>query len=71
MTPDAFEALLTRRDELQRQHELACAVLEEEGCGKYATRNYQKVARLYDELTAVQKQIDDELAAERAKETTP
>lgn len=66
MTREAFEALLTRRDELQRQHERACAILEEAPRDHY---QFKRCCRLYDELAAVQKQIDDELAAERAQET--
>lgn len=64
MTRQQFEALLTRRDEIQRSHERACAVLEEEP----HPFNHKKCVRLYDELAAVQKQIDDELEAERAAE---
>ena len=67
MNREAFDALLARRDDLQRQHELACAVLGEEPC----PGNLKRCARVYDELAAVQKQIDDELAAARAKERSP
>ncbi len=64
MTSVQFDALLARRDELQRKHERACAVLEEEP----HPMNHRKCVRLYDELAALQQQIDDELAAERAAE---
>jgi hypothetical protein len=62
MTTEEFDALLARRDDLQRQHRLACEVLEEEPC----PGNHRRCSRLYDELATVQKQIDDEIAAERA-----
>lgn len=62
-----FDALLARRDELQRRHELACEILSEEP----HPMNHRKCVKLYDELAAVQRQIDDELAAERAQETQP
>lgn len=60
-----FDALLARRDDLQRQHERACQILEEEPRSHY---QYRRCTRLYDELAALQKQIDDEIAAERAAE---
>jgi len=62
MTKEAFSALLVRRDELQADHERACAVLEENP----HPFNHKKCVRLYDELAAVQQRIDDEIAAERA-----
>lgn len=64
MKSDDFDALLARRDDLQRQHERACQINEEEPC----PGNLRRCARLYDELAAVQEQIDAELAAERAAE---
>lgn len=64
MKHQQFDALLTRRAELVRKHELACAVLAEEP----HPLNYQKVARLYDEAHAVQEQIDAEIEAERVAE---
>jgi hypothetical protein len=67
MTRDAFEALLTRRDELTREHTTACEILEEEG-PEHAHHNYREAARLYDEVRAVQEQIDAALAEERAAE---
>lgn len=70
MTREAFDALLVRRDELQSAHESACAILEEEG-SRYAHLNRRNCARAYEELAKVQRQIDDELAAERAAENAP
>jgi hypothetical protein len=67
MTKQQFDALLTRRDELQAAHERACLILEEEG-SRYAQPNRKKCARLYDELAQVQTEIDAEIAAERAAE---
>lgn len=64
MTLDEFETLLKRRDEKQREHESACAVLAEEP----HPMNHRRCVRLYDELAALQEQIDDELASERASE---
>ncbi len=64
MTREQFDALLVRRDELQDKHAHACAVLEEEPRSHY---QYRRCVRLYDELADVQRQIDDELAAERAE----
>lgn len=64
MTLDAFETLLKLRDEKRREHERACAVLEEEG----HPLNHKRCVRLYDELVALQEQIDDELAREAASE---
>jgi hypothetical protein len=63
MTSEAFEVLLVRRDELARKHERACAMLEEEP----HPLNHRKCVRLYDELEAVQKQIDAAIAEERAQ----
>ena len=68
MNPDAFDALLARRDELKLDHERACAILEEEGT-HHAQANHRKCGRLYDALAAVQAQVDAELAAERASGT--
>lgn len=67
MTRDEFTRLLARRDELQRDHELACAILEEQGPSQ-AHYNYRECVRRYDRLAAVQQQIDDALEAERAAE---
>lgn len=67
MTSADFDALLARRDELQRRHEIACAVLEQEG-SRHAHINHPKCVRLYDELVKVQARIDAELEAERASE---
>jgi hypothetical protein len=63
MTSEAFDILLVRRDELARKHERACAMLEEEP----HPINHKRCARLYDELEAVQKQIDAAIAEERAQ----
>lgn len=65
MTLDDFNALLARRDELQRAHDRACLILEEEGA-HCAHANHRKCIRLYDELAAVQTKIDDALAQEDA-----
>jgi hypothetical protein len=65
MNSQDFDALLARRDELQRKHDTACAILEEEG-PRFAHINLRKCGRIYDELAAVQARIDDEIAAERA-----
>lgn len=65
MTRDAFEALLVRRDELVREHTTACEILEEEGPTQ-AYHNHRKCAQLYDQVHAIQEQIDAEIAAERA-----
>lgn len=62
MTLDEFETLLKRRDEKQREHESACAVLAEES----HPLNHRRCVRLYDELQALQAEIDDELAREAA-----
>lgn len=62
MTLDEFETLLKRRDEKRSEHESACAVLEEDG----HPSNHRRCVRLYDELQALQAQIDDELAREAA-----
>jgi len=63
MTSEAFEVLLVRRDELARKHERACALLEEDP----HPLNHRKCVRLYDELEAVQQQIDAAIAEERAQ----
>lgn len=60
-----LDALLAQRNELDERHELAVAVLEKEGFDN-ATRNRAKCSRIYDERAAVQKRIDEFLAAERA-----
>lgn len=67
MTREAFDVLLTRRDELQSDHERACAILEEEG-PRYAHINRRECARAYEELAKAQALIDAELAAERAEQ---
>jgi hypothetical protein len=67
MKRDAFDALLKRREELESKHRAACERLEEEG-PEYAAWNYRTCARLYDQIQALQEQIDDEIAAERAAE---
>ncbi len=64
MNRDDFDALLARRDDLQRRHEQACQINEEEPC----PGNLRRCGRLYDQLAAVQEQIDAELEAERAAE---
>lgn len=64
MTREDFDILLHRRDELMRKHQRACAILEEEP----HPLNHQRCVRLFDELAAVQKQIDDELAAEQGRD---
>jgi hypothetical protein len=63
MTPEDFDALLARREELRADHERACAILVEEGS---THENLRECARRYNELTAVQAQIDAQLEAERA-----
>lgn len=67
LTREEFDALLARRDELQKKHETACLILEEDGA-HCAHANYRKCVRLYDELAAVQQKIDDAIAAETAEE---
>lgn len=67
VTREAFDALLARRDDLERQHTTACAILEEEG-PQYAAWNHRKCAKLHDQLTKVQAEIDAAIAAERAAE---
>lgn len=67
MTREQFEALLARRDAIQREHETACAILEEEGADG-AAHNYRRCARLYEQLARVQEQIDAEVDAERRAE---
>lgn len=59
-------ALTARRDELQAEHGAAVVRLETEGLDR-AYDNRRECTRLYDELAAVQKRIDDELARERAR----
>lgn len=63
MTSEAFDILLVRRDEIARKHERACAVLEEEP----HPLNHRKCVRLYDELAALQAEIDAAIAEERAE----
>lgn len=63
MTSERFDALLKQRDEKQREHELACAVLEEEP----SPWQHKKCSRLYDELADLQQQIDAAIAEERAQ----
>lgn len=67
MTREQFDALLTRRDELQAAHERACEILAEDDT-RYARENHRECARRYAALEAVQEQIDAEIAAERAEE---
>jgi hypothetical protein len=62
MTLDEFETLLKRRDEKQREHDRACAILEEEP----HPFNHKRCVKLYDEVQALQSQIDEELAREAA-----
>jgi hypothetical protein len=62
MTLDEFETLLKRRDEKQREHDRACAILEEEP----HPINHKRCTKLYDEIAALQEQIDAELAREAA-----
>lgn len=62
MNLDEFETLIKRRDEKRREHESACAVLEEEP----HPINHKRCVRLYDEIAALQEQIDAELAREAA-----
>jgi hypothetical protein len=62
MTLDEFETLLKRRDEKRREHDRACAALEEEP----HPFNHRRCVRLYDEIEALQEQIDAELAKEAA-----
>lgn len=64
MTREEFDALLERRDEKQREHTLACEILEEEG-PRLAHHNHRRCVRLYDELAQLQAQIDAELEAEQ------
>ena len=67
MTVDEFEALLRRRDALEREHRSACLILDEEGAGR-GRENYDRCAELHAELTEVEEQIEAALAAERAAE---
>lgn len=62
MSNEHFRALLRRRDELQSEHETACAMLEEEGADRHGVLRCMGV---YAELTALQQRIDDELETER------
>jgi hypothetical protein len=62
MTLDEFETLLKRRDEKQREHDRACEILAEEP----HPFNHKRCVRLYDEIAALQEQIDQELAREAA-----
>jgi hypothetical protein len=64
-----LDALLAQRKELDERHELAALValvLEKEGPDR-ALLNRRKCAAICDERAAVQKRIDDFLAAERAR----
>jgi len=72
MNREQFTSLLARRDALQREHETACAILEEEG-PSHAHHNYRECVRRYDRLAAAEAQIETALEAERAAEarTTP
>lgn len=68
MTREQFDALLKRRDELEREHTLACEILEEEGPSQ-AHYNHRRCVRLYDQIATLQAQIDDAIAAEDAAES--
>jgi hypothetical protein len=61
-----LDALLAQRKELDERNELAVALLERQG-PDHAPLNRRKCAAIYDERAAVQKRIDDFLAAERAR----
>jgi hypothetical protein len=61
-----LDALMAQRNELDERHALAVAVLAKEG-PEHAQLNRRKCAAIYDERAAVQKRIDDFLAAERAR----
>jgi hypothetical protein len=61
-----LDALIVQRNELDKRHAVAVAVLEKEG-PEHAPLNRRKCAALYDERAGVQKRIDDLLAAERAR----
>lgn len=65
MTLEAFDALLARRDELARKHEMACAILAEE---PRVREHDQRCTRLYAELEELEAQIDASLEAERAEQ---
>lgn len=64
MTGEQFDILLQRRDEKEREHRLACAILEEEP----HPLNHRRCVRLYDELAKLQDQIDEELATEQGRD---
>jgi hypothetical protein len=59
-------ALVKQRDELALEHEAAVGKLEAEGPDR-AIRNRRECTRLYDELAAVQKRIDEHLERGRGK----
>ncbi len=61
-----LDGLIVQRDEVSARHALAVALLEEQG-PDHAIDNRRKCARLYDELVAVQRRIDDYLSAERSR----
>jgi hypothetical protein len=65
MTRAEFEILVARRDDVQRQHARACETLERQG-PPHAQANHRHCARLYGELEAAQKKIDEAIAARRA-----
>ncbi len=60
------DALVRRRDELQAEHEAAVIKLETEGLDR-AHVNRPECNRLYDELAAVQREIDAMLERERRR----
>lgn len=64
MSPEDFERLLERRDDIEREHTTACAILEEEGPDPGGVQ-YDRCARLHAEMTLVEEQIDAALEAER------
>lgn len=61
-----LDALVRRRDEVQAEHEAAVIKLETEGPDR-ALANRRECNRLYDDLAAVQKQIDARLARGRKR----
>lgn len=61
-----LDALLRRRDELDSEHGAAVVKLENEGPDR-AHVNRPVCNRLYDELAAVQKEIDARLERERKR----
>jgi hypothetical protein len=63
---DALRALLALRDDVERRHAAAVALLEEQG-PDFAFANRPKCAALYDELAAVQTRIDEWLDEERER----